>query len=130
MKHIDSLERRALFAATYPVTINFQPAASAVPGGTIPDGGAVYADRGNGYAYGWNTDSSADAIERPPSRVVTRSEIRRVAGSEVTVLWLNVQRGARLVAYWQDGDAMSATYSTDGTAELEVFLDFVAWARR
>ena len=44
--------------------INFQPAVAPVPPGYLPDGGAVYADRGNGFAYGWNGDTSATTRER------------------------------------------------------------------
>ncbi len=46
------------------VKINFQPAAAAVPPGYLPDSGAVYANRGNGFAYGWNADNSAATRER------------------------------------------------------------------
>ena len=44
--------------------INFQPAVAPVPPGYLPDGGAIYADRGNGFAYGWNGDTSATTRER------------------------------------------------------------------
>lgn len=46
------------------VKINFQPAAADVPPGYLPDGGAVFADRGNGFSYGWNADNSATTRER------------------------------------------------------------------
>ena len=35
------------------VQVNFQPAASAVPAGYLPDDGAAFGDRGNGQYYGW-----------------------------------------------------------------------------
>ena len=44
--------------------INFQPAGAAVPPGYLPDTGAVYANRGNGFRYGWNADNSAATRER------------------------------------------------------------------
>lgn len=46
------------------VRINFQPAVAEVPPGYLADSGAVYADRGNGFAYGWNADNSATTRER------------------------------------------------------------------
>jgi glucose/arabinose dehydrogenase len=41
------------------VRINFQPAASPVPGGYLADSGQVFGARGNGYSYGWNADSTS-----------------------------------------------------------------------
>ena len=35
-----------------------------MPSDYLPDGGAVYGDRGNGYIYGWNADNSANARDR------------------------------------------------------------------
>lgn len=35
------------------VKINFQPASAATPAGTLADVGAPFADRGNGFSYGW-----------------------------------------------------------------------------
>lgn len=46
------------------VRINFQPTGAAVPPGYLADSGAVYADRGNGFRYGWNADNSAATRER------------------------------------------------------------------
>ena len=37
--------------------VNFQPAAAPVPIGYLPDSGEVFADRGNGYSYGFDTDT-------------------------------------------------------------------------
>jgi hypothetical protein len=42
-------------AATPYVKINFQPANAVVPAGYLPDSGASFGNRGNGYHYGWNT---------------------------------------------------------------------------
>lgn len=44
--------------------INFQPAGSATPPGYLADTGAVFGDRGNGYAYGWLTDNTLQARDR------------------------------------------------------------------
>ena len=46
------------------VRVNFQPAAAEVPPGYVPDSGATYANRGNGFSYGWNADNSATTRER------------------------------------------------------------------
>lgn len=46
------------------VNINFQPAGAEVPPGYLPDSGATYGNRGNGFNYGWNSDNSATTRER------------------------------------------------------------------
>src|SRR5262245_4773493 len=44
--------------------INFQPAGSPVPAGYLADTGAPFANRGNGFAYGWNGDASTTMRDR------------------------------------------------------------------
>jgi uncharacterized lipoprotein YddW (UPF0748 family) len=44
--------------------INFQPAGATIPDEYLPDTGAVYGSRGNGFTYGWNADNSATTRER------------------------------------------------------------------
>jgi len=46
------------------VKINFQLDTAAVPAGYLMDCGQVFADRGNGYSYGWSADATADDRER------------------------------------------------------------------
>jgi subtilisin family serine protease/PKD repeat protein len=46
-------------SGVFAARINFQPATAPVPFGFVPDTGAVYADRGNGYTYGWNTPNTS-----------------------------------------------------------------------
>lgn len=46
------------------VNINFQPPGAEIPIGYLPDSGAPFAARGNGFAYGWNADNSAATRER------------------------------------------------------------------
>ena len=46
------------------IFVNFQPASATVVPGYMVDGGLVYADRGNGYSYGWTVDNSAQARDR------------------------------------------------------------------
>jgi hypothetical protein len=43
--------------------INFQPAAAPIHAGYLVDSGKKFANRGNGFSYGWN-DSNAYAIDR------------------------------------------------------------------
>ena len=48
--------------------INFQPAGAAVPGGYLPDVGAVFGLRGsNGERYGWDGDNAAQTRHRGSS---------------------------------------------------------------
>ncbi len=46
------------------VRINFQPAAAPTYPGYFVDSGAIFASRGNGYTYGWNTNNSANVFDR------------------------------------------------------------------
>jgi hypothetical protein len=46
------------------VNINFQPADAAVPTGYLPDSGLPYADRGNGFSYGWDGENGGGARDR------------------------------------------------------------------
>jgi outer membrane protein assembly factor BamB len=50
--------------AKFSVKINFQPAGAPVPSGYFADAGAVFADRGNGFSYGWDVDNSAQTRDR------------------------------------------------------------------
>ena len=58
--------------------INFQPAASEVPSGYMVDSGSIFADRGDGYSYGWDASATSftrDAATRFPIKRATRSSI-------------------------------------------------------
>lgn len=46
------------------IRINFQKTNSITPPGYLADTGAVFGDRGNGYAYGWDSNNVANAQER------------------------------------------------------------------
>jgi len=46
------------------VKINFQNSTSEGFPGYLPDNGLAFADRGNGFSYGWNKDNSANARNR------------------------------------------------------------------
>jgi hypothetical protein len=54
---LESLEQRRLLAS---IAVNFQTSSTSTPSGYLPDTGATYANRGNGYSYGWNADNSAN----------------------------------------------------------------------
>ena len=51
-------------AAPFAAKINFQPAGAALPAGYLPDAGNVFADRGNGYSYGWSGDDTTQSRDR------------------------------------------------------------------
>jgi hypothetical protein len=53
---------------SFAVKINFQPASASVPSGYLADGGSTYANRGNGYTYGWNTVNTSWTRDRNSSR--------------------------------------------------------------
>ena len=66
------------------VKINFQPAGAPIPSGYLADTGAVFADRGNGYSYGWNLDNSAQTRDRnatnsPDQRYDTFTHLQKPA---------------------------------------------------
>ncbi len=46
------------------VKINFQPFGADIPPGYFPDSGATFTDRGNGFSYGWNADTSSATRQR------------------------------------------------------------------
>jgi hypothetical protein len=51
-------------SAAFSMKINFQPAGASVSPGYLADVGAVFADRGNGFSYGWNADNAANSRDR------------------------------------------------------------------
>jgi hypothetical protein len=66
--------------------VNFQPASAPVPAGYVADGGLVYANRGNGYTYGWNADNTAAARDRnapnsPDQRYDTLNHLQKSPNS-------------------------------------------------
>jgi N-acetylneuraminic acid mutarotase len=60
---VETLEDRRLLAGIA-LGINMQPAGTPVPAGYLPDTGAPFANRGNGYSYGWDSDISSAARDR------------------------------------------------------------------
>jgi hypothetical protein len=49
---------------TFPVQINFQISTAKAFPGYLEDNGLVFADRGNGWKYGWSVDISSTARQR------------------------------------------------------------------
>jgi hypothetical protein len=48
----------------YAVKVNFQTNSAALVPGHLPDAGLVFANRGNGYSYGWDLDNTAHSRYR------------------------------------------------------------------
>lgn len=46
------------------ICVNFQDMTAEPPEGYLPDYGEIFADRGNGYSYGWDDDNTANARNR------------------------------------------------------------------
>ena len=46
------------------IKINFQSAGAPIPEGYLPDYGNIFADRGNGWSYGWDKNLGSDARDR------------------------------------------------------------------
>jgi len=53
-----------VLTANEPIKINFQLEGYEVPEGYLPDYGYMFGDRGNGYIYGWDNDTTATAHDR------------------------------------------------------------------
>jgi N-acetylneuraminic acid mutarotase len=64
---LESLESRQLLHGGFTAEINFQPSGATTPAGYLADTGSVYADRGNGFTYGWNADNSANTRDKNSS---------------------------------------------------------------
>ncbi|HUR46443.1 MAG TPA: MBG domain-containing protein, partial [Candidatus Saccharimonadales bacterium] len=48
----------------FAVKINFQPSGSPIPAGYLADFGSAFANRGNGYSYGWSGNNSGQTKDR------------------------------------------------------------------
>lgn len=59
------LEPRVLLS--FSLKVDFAAAGTAVPSGHVGDNGQLFADRGNGYSYGWSGDNSANMRARSSS---------------------------------------------------------------
>ncbi len=77
----------AVTSSTPVVKINFQPSGSTVPAGYLADVGAVFGNRGNGFAYGWNSTNTASTRDRnstrsPDQRYDTLTHMQRTGGAQ------------------------------------------------
>jgi autotransporter-associated beta strand protein len=62
--HADWADARLVAASTPLVDVNFQLAGTDVPAAYFPDTGLVFADRGNGWEYGWSSDHTDVSRDR------------------------------------------------------------------
>jgi glucose/arabinose dehydrogenase len=58
----------ATLTVVFGARVNFQPAGAPIPAGYLADSGAVFADRGNGHSYGWDSDVGNTARDRNSPR--------------------------------------------------------------
>jgi mono/diheme cytochrome c family protein len=70
----------------FAVRINFQPTASPVPAGYLPDDGSIYGNRGNGFTYGWNVRNTSFTRDRnstrsPDQRYDTLNHMQKSGGA-------------------------------------------------
>ncbi len=86
------------------VKVNFQIGTDPAFSGYLIDGGAVYADRGNGQTYGWNVDNAAFARNRnatnsPDERYDTLNHMQKAGGgSSWEIAVANGTYSVRIVA--------------------------------
>ena len=88
------------------IRVNFQTASAPVPPGHLPDAGAAFASRGNGYTYGWLVDNTQYARDRnasnsPDQRYDTLTHMQWPSNSRNAIWEIAVPNGAyrvRIVA--------------------------------
>ena len=54
--------------AAFQAFVNFQPTGAVVPAGYLKDDGAIFANRGNGFSYGWNVSNTSFTRDRNSTR--------------------------------------------------------------
>lgn len=100
----------------WPLKVNFQPAASAVPAGYLADTGAVFAARGNGASYGWLGTANPDARDRgvdPDQRYDTFTHLQKTVARTWEAAVPNGTYQVRLVL----GDAAYADQTSNVVVE-------------
>jgi len=75
------------------VKINFQPRTAQMPEGYLPDYGETFADRGNGFSYGWDTDVQGGAGERNYSSDQRYDTLIEMPGEEPITWEIEVPNG-------------------------------------
>ncbi len=84
------LSLAASLASAQSVKINFQQLGGETPEGYLPDGGEVFGDRGNGFSYGWNVDSTGGTRNRgdhPDERYDTLNHLDKGQVGGVDGIW-------------------------------------------
>ncbi len=108
-------------APTYPdvpsgqIQINFQKSTSTTPTAYLKDDGSVYADRGNGYSYGWNVNLTANTRERSVAtdkRFDTFMQMQTTANSSWSIAlpnqWYKVSMAAGDPSYYDSYNKIEA----------------------
>jgi len=127
---IEPLEGRQLFAATvtplatepaapFIAKINFQPAGAAIPGGYLADTGSSYANRGNGFTYGWSSTNN-QAVDRNSSRSMDQryDTFNRISSTTWSLAVPNGRYVVKLVC--GDANDSNATYRVMAEGEMVV----------
>ncbi|MEO6436719.1 MAG: Ig-like domain-containing protein, partial [Tepidisphaeraceae bacterium] len=118
---VESLEQRTLLAFT--ALINFQPAGSPVPAGYLADAGLVFADRGNGFSYGWDAANTAGLRDResassPDQRYDTLAHTQQTTNRTWEMAVPAGDYVVRLVA--GDPNSVDSVYRFDVEGELSI----------
>ena len=71
------------------VNVNFQPAGSETPEGYLADTGVVFADQGNGFSYGWDSDITANTRDRGADDDQRYDTLNHVQKAEPPAVWDN-----------------------------------------
>lgn len=120
----ESLEgRRLLHGGGFEVMVNFQPAGSAVPTGYVADAGALFGDRGNGFAYGWDLSTpyarDRNSAVSADQRFDTLNHMQKAGGGGVWEIEVpNGTYGVRVVA--GDPAAYDSNYAINVEGVLAV----------
>ncbi|WP_340112440.1 glycoside hydrolase family 2 TIM barrel-domain containing protein [Maribellus mangrovi] len=105
--------------------INFQTSGAATPVGYLPDVGAAFGNRGNGYSYGWTPVNTVNTRERnfsPDQRFNTFNHMQR---NDVNYTWeITVDNGVYLLGIGCGDPDYTDSYhkiSAEGKLVLEGF---------
>jgi DNA-binding beta-propeller fold protein YncE len=100
------------------IRVNFQPTGRPIPEDYLPDYGGVFANRGNGYSYGWNavTDETRDRNSglSPDQRYDTLNHLQKPSNPDA--VWEIVVPNGSYEVFVVSGDAGA----TDGVFRMNV----------
>jgi hypothetical protein len=99
------------------IKINFQPAGAPVPEGYLADTSLVFADRGNGYSYGWSRafDETRDRNEHADQRYDTLNHLQKDDGEVWEIALANGSYNVFLVCGDADNTDQINTMDVEGT---------------